>query len=197
VAHIKYTPLIIHLSMVHIEYAPCIYGGSHPLEKVADLSVAHGQRGMDSAAHGHVVPRFKPQEIKSQGVGRQLVALRQPPAGSVLEPACPEMAGDTPWSSTSRLTTVQPEERSWDLDGHKLTSARNRTHRSPMLSHETLPVLGASVVGMTIWVGQGQSHLPADVPGITATPSRGGRLQLKGRQRQQTTSAFITGGPSQ
>jgi hypothetical protein len=23
------------------------------------------------------------------------------------------------------------------------------------------------VVGMTIWVGQGQSHLPADVPGIT------------------------------
>jgi hypothetical protein len=36
-----------------------------------------------------------------------------------------------------------------------------------MLTHKTLQVLGASVMGMTIWVGQGQSHLSADVPGIT------------------------------
>jgi hypothetical protein len=39
------------------------------------------------------------------------------------------------------------------------------------------------VVGMTIWVGQGQSHLPADVPGITATSGHGGRLQPKGQLR--------------
>jgi hypothetical protein len=36
-----------------------------------------------------------------------------------------------------------------------------------MLAHKTSPVLGASVVGMTIQVGQGQSHLPANVPGIS------------------------------
>jgi hypothetical protein len=50
-----------------------------------------------------------------------------------------------------------------------------------MLTHETLPVSGASVVGMTIRVGQGQSHLPADVPGISTTLGQRDRLQLKGR----------------
>jgi hypothetical protein len=52
-----------------------------------------------------------------------------------------------------------------------------------MLSHETSLVSGVSVVGMTIWVGQEQSHLPADVPGITATSGQGDRLQPKGRLR--------------
>jgi hypothetical protein len=49
----------------------------------------------------------------------------------------------------------------------------------------------SSVVGMTIRVGQGQSHLPADVPGITATSDRGGWLQLKGRLRQEPAGDFI------
>jgi hypothetical protein len=40
------------------------------------------------------------------------------------------------------------------------------------------------VVGMTIRVGQGQSHLPAGVPGIIATTGQRGRLQPKGRLRQ-------------
>jgi hypothetical protein len=52
------------------------------------------------------------------------------------------------------------------------------------------------VVGMTTWVGQGQSHLPSDVLGITATSSQRGRLQPKGRLRQQPAGIFITGGPS-
>jgi hypothetical protein len=65
-----------------------------------------------------------------------------------------------------------------------------------MLSHETLPVSRASVVGMTIWVGQGQSHLPADVSGIATTSGQGGRLRPKGRLCQQPTGIFITGGPS-
>jgi hypothetical protein len=99
----------------------------------------------------------------------RLAAAEHPRAGLVLEPARPETADDTPRDLTSRSTTFQPDERSWDFDGYESTSARNRTRRSPMLSHETLPDSGASVVGMTIWVGQGQSHLPADVPGITAT----------------------------
>jgi hypothetical protein len=91
------------------------------------------------------------------------------------------MAGRILRDLTSETTTFKPYERSWDFDGRELTSARNRTRQSPMLSHETSSVSGVSVVGMTIWVGQGQSHLPANVPGITANSIQGGRLQQKGR----------------
>jgi hypothetical protein len=152
--------------------------------------------GRDAAARRQVAPRFKLQENKSRGAGRQLVAMKQPPAGSVLEPAHPETAGDTPRSLTSSSNTVQLEERSRDFDGCEPTLARNRTRRSPMLSHETSPVLGASVMGMTIGVGQGQSHLPADVSGITATSGQRGRLHPKGRLLAQPAGNFITRGPS-
>jgi hypothetical protein len=47
------------------------------------------------------------------------------------------------------------------------TSARKGTRRSPMQTHETLPVSGASVVGMTSGVCQGQRCLPAVVPGVS------------------------------
>jgi hypothetical protein len=66
-----------------------------------------------------------------------------------------------------------------------LTSAWNGTRRSPMLTHETLPVSGASVVGMTSRVGQGQRCLSADVPGISTALSQEDRLRPKGRLRQQ------------
>jgi hypothetical protein len=46
------------------------------------------------------------------------------------------------------------------------------------------------VVGMTIWVCQGQSHLPADVPGITTMLGQRGRLQPKDRLRQQPADDF-------
>jgi hypothetical protein len=65
-----------------------------------------------------------------------------------------------------------------------------------MLTHETSLVSGASVVGMTIWVGQGQRHLPADVPGITTALGQRDRLQLKGRLRQQPAGDFIRRGLS-
>jgi hypothetical protein len=108
-----------------------------------------------------------PKQFKFRGARRRPAAAEQPKAGPALEPARPEMAGDTPWSLTSRLMTSEPDEGSWDFDGRESTLARNRTHRSPMLTHETSPVSGASVVGMTIRVGQGQNPLPADVPGIS------------------------------
>jgi hypothetical protein len=63
------------------------------------------------------------------------------------------------------------------------TSARKGTRRSPMQAHETSPVSGASVVGMTLGVCQGQRSLPAGVPGVSTTSSRKDRLQLKGRLR--------------
>jgi hypothetical protein len=145
-------------------------------------------------ASNSVGPDF--ERLKFQGARRRLVATEQPRASSVLEPARPETVGRILRELTSGSTTFKPDERSWDFDGRKLTSARNRTRRSPMLSHGTSPVSGASVMGMTIWVGQGQNHLSADVPEIITTFGHGGRLQLKGRRRQQPAGIFTTGGPS-
>jgi hypothetical protein len=92
--------------------------------------------------------------------------------------------------------TSEPDEGSWEFDGCELALARNRTRRSPMLTHETLLVSGASVVGMTIQVGQGQSHLPADVPGISTTLGQRGRLRSKGWLRQQPADDTTIGSPS-
>jgi hypothetical protein len=65
------------------------------------------------------------------------------------------------------------------------TLARKGTRRSPMQAHETSPVSGASVVGMTSGVCQGQCSLSAGVPGVSMASSRKDRLQLKGWLRQQ------------
>jgi hypothetical protein len=59
-----------------------------------------------------------------------------------------------------------------------------------MLTHETSPVLGASVIGMTIRVGQGQSHLPDNVPGISTVLSQEDRLRPKDRLHQQPAGDF-------
>jgi hypothetical protein len=131
-----------------------------------------------------------------QGARRRLAAAEQPRAGLVLEPAHPETAGDTPQDLTSRPTTSEPDEGSWDFNGRELASARNRTRRSPMLTQETSPVSGSSVVGMTIRVGQGHSHLPADVPGISTTFGQRGQLRPKGRLRQQPAGDSTVGSPS-
>jgi hypothetical protein len=98
------------------------------------------------------------------------------------------MVGDTPRNLTSRSMTSRPDEESWDFDGSVLTSARNGTQRSPMLTHETSPVSGASVVGMTSRVGQGQHYLPIEVPGISTALSQEDRLYPKSRLRQQPVS---------
>jgi hypothetical protein len=55
-----------------------------------------------------------------------------------------------------------------------------------MLTHETSPVSGASVMEMTSRVGQGQSRLPADVSGISTALSQEDRLRPKDRLRQQS-----------
>jgi hypothetical protein len=65
------------------------------------------------------------------------------------------------------------------------TSARKRTRRSPMLTHETSSVSGASVMGMTYGACQGPSYLPAGVPGVSTALEREDRLRPKGRLRQQ------------
>jgi hypothetical protein len=65
------------------------------------------------------------------------------------------------------------------------TSVKRRTRRSPMLTHETLPVLGASVVGMTNGACHGPSNMPAGVPGVPAASAREDQLRSKDRLRQQ------------
>jgi hypothetical protein len=116
-----------------------------------------------------------PKRFKFQGARRRLAAAEQPRAGSVLEPARPETADRVLQDLTIRATTSKSGEGSWDFDGCKSTSARDRTRQSPMLTHDTSLVSGASVVGMTIRVGQGQNHLPADVPGISTALGQRGR----------------------
>jgi hypothetical protein len=134
--------------------------------------------------------------FKFREARRRLAAAEQPRAGLVLEPVRPETAGNVLQDLATRTTTFEPGERSWDFDGCKSTLVRNRTRRSPMLTHETSPVLGASVVGMTIWVDQGHSHLLADVPGITTALGQRGRLRPKDRLRQQPAGDLAIRSPS-
>jgi hypothetical protein len=54
-----------------------------------------------------------------------------------------------------------------------------------MLAHETSPVLGASVMGMTYGVHHGPSNMPAGVPGVPTASAREDRLRPRGRLRQQ------------
>jgi hypothetical protein len=54
-----------------------------------------------------------------------------------------------------------------------------------MLTHETSPVSGASVVGMTNGACHGPSYLPAGIPRISTALGREDRLHPKGRLRQQ------------
>jgi hypothetical protein len=147
-----------------------------------------GPIGHDVAARGQVVLWSSPRGSKSQGARQRRAAAWRSPAGSVSEPARPETAGNTPQDLTSRPMTSRPNEESWDFDGNELTSVRTRTRRSPMQTHETSPVLGASVVGMTYGACQGPSNMPAGIPGVSTALGREDRLRPKGRLRQQQSS---------
>jgi hypothetical protein len=105
--------------------------------------------------------------ISSKVAAYRLTTAGQPPAGSDRELAHLETAKEVPRDLTSRPTTSRPNKESWDFDGNKLTSARIRTLQSPMLTHETSPVSGASVMGMTYGARQGPSYLPSGVPGVS------------------------------
>jgi hypothetical protein len=103
----------------------------------------------------------------SKEAAYRLATARQPLAGSDLEPACLETAGGVPRDLASKLATSRPDKNPGTSTETNKTSARKRTRRSPMLTHETSPVSGASVVGMTNGACQGPSYLPAGVPGVS------------------------------
>jgi hypothetical protein len=54
-----------------------------------------------------------------------------------------------------------------------------------MLAHETSPVSGASVMGMTYRAYHRPRNMPAHVPGVPTALAREYWLRLKGRLRQQ------------
>jgi hypothetical protein len=68
------------------------------------------------------------------------------------------------------------------------------TRQSPMLFHETLPILGASVMGMTTWVGQRQSGLPARVLVTRVTTGQRDRISVKGRLYKQLARVLSAAG---
>jgi hypothetical protein len=54
-----------------------------------------------------------------------------------------------------------------------------------MLTHETSPVSGASVGGMTYGACHGPSNMPVGIPGVSTALGREDRFHLKGRLCQQ------------
>jgi hypothetical protein len=57
-----------------------------------------------------------------------------------------------------------------------------------MLAHETSPVSGASVGGMTYGAHHGPGNMPAGVPGVPKALAPGDRLRPKGRLHQRPAS---------
>jgi hypothetical protein len=88
-------------------------------------------------------------------------------------PRCPAMLREA--KPQDRRSPSRTTNHGTSIETNK-TSARKGTHRSPMQAHETSPVSGAGVVGMTSGVCQGQRSLPAGVPGISTASSRKHRL---------------------
>jgi hypothetical protein len=89
------------------------------------------------------------------------------------------------WFSFETSKPPDPVENPGTSTKTSKSSARRGTHRSPMLAHETSPVLGASVVGMTYGRCHVPSYLPAGVPGVSTARRQEDRLHLEGRLCQQ------------
>jgi hypothetical protein len=62
------------------------------------------------------VLRSSPRGSKSQGAGQRQTAAWRSPAGSVLELARPETAGNTPQDLASRPVAFESNKESWDFD---------------------------------------------------------------------------------
>jgi hypothetical protein len=103
----------------------------------------------------------------SEGAACRLVTTRRPPAGLNLEPARLEAAGGVPRNLSSKPATSRPGKESWDFYGNEQDFGEEKNPPKPMLTHETSPVSGASVVGITYGACQDQSYLPAGVPGVS------------------------------
>jgi hypothetical protein len=103
----------------------------------------------------------------SEGAAHRLATAEPLPAGLDLEPARLETAGRVSHNLTSKPTTSGPDKGSWDFDGNKQDFGEERNPPKPHAAHETSPVSGASVVGMTNGACHVPSYLPAGIPGVS------------------------------
>jgi hypothetical protein len=81
----------------------------------AHTTGADGTFRCDMQASGSTGPNF--ERLEFRGVGLRLAVMGKPRAGSVLEPTCPETAGDTPRYLNS--TILQPDVDPWDFNGRE------------------------------------------------------------------------------
>jgi hypothetical protein len=114
-------------------------------------------RGMGSRPEAAQVPRGERTGSRLSS-GRQLGWTWSRPASRRLEEFRATWPGDQQPPDQTRSPGTSTETNK--------TSARKRTRRSPMLTHETSPVLGASVVGITNGACHGPSYLLAGIPRI-------------------------------
>jgi hypothetical protein len=63
----------------------------------------------------------------------------------------------------------QAERRILGLRQKQANFSENKNPLKPQQTHETSPVLGATVVGMTYGACHGPSNLPAGIPGVSTT----------------------------
>jgi hypothetical protein len=104
----------------------------------------------DKTGHWRAVPAAAwEQDPRRRKFPRERAPARGRPPGRILEPARPETAGRTPQDLNSIIGSTKTDQNPETLTRASKTLARRGTRRSPMLAHETSPVSGASVVGMT------------------------------------------------
>jgi hypothetical protein len=105
-----------------------------------------GPIGCGAMTCGQVMPRSSPRGNKF--LGRGLLARGRRPCHrrSRFVPRRPEKLREAQPRQLERPSRTEDPGTSTRTSK---TSAKRRTHRSPMLAHETSPVSGASVVGMT------------------------------------------------
>jgi hypothetical protein len=99
----------------------------------------------------------------SQAAARRLAAASRVASWSRL---VPRRLGELRETQPRRLERPSLTRNPGTSTRMSKTSARKGTRRSPMLAHETSPVLGASVVGMTYGAHHGPGNMPASVPGV-------------------------------
>jgi hypothetical protein len=100
------------------------------------------------------------------------------------------------WFSFETSKPLDPVENPGTSTKTSKSSARRGTRRSPMLAHETSPVLGAIVVGMTYGGCHVPSYLPAGVPGVSTARRQEDRLHLEGQLCQQPAGDSTVEGQS-
>jgi hypothetical protein len=91
-----------------------------------------------------------------------------------------QIVGGNRWDASLAYASP-PHVATWEV--MKLVIPKSRRQDWP-LAHETSPVSGPSVVGMTCGACQEPSNMPAGIPGVLTALAQVDRLHPKGRLHQ-------------